>query len=689
MMSRPVDRVLLTAGLVLLLSAAGGYAAEKPQPVASGLVNPESVCYGPQGLLYVTEIGEFDKAGDGKVSVIKDGKPETFATGLDDPKGIVFHKDELYVTDKDKIVKINASGKTSVFQPASAFPKPPLFLNDIAVDSGNGIFLVTDSGDLKGKGGALYRIDVRLNKIEMVADTTTIPELNTPNGVAFDGESSALLADFGSGALYSVRFHDKKAQKVAEGMEGADGLIWDGWGHLYITSWKTGKVFGIPRPGEKPVLMSEAFESAADCCLSADGREFFIPDMKAGKLLKLSTQIPGWEVDESASPVQVQLAFPNIKWTGWDDGSESGKINPFRPIVLTHAGDGSNRIFVVEQHGVIHSFKNDDAVKESKVFLDISDRVSYLDKQNEEGFLGLAFHPKFKQNGEFFVFYTESRSKLVNVLSRFRVKKDDPTVADPASEEILLKIEKPYWNHDGGCIVFGPDGYLYISHGDGGAGGDPQKNGQNLKTLLGKVLRIDVDKKADGKNYAIPKDNPFVSEKDARPEIWAYGLRNVWRMAFDRETGVLWGGDVGQNVWEEIIFIERGGNYGWSNRESLHPFGSEGVWVNPKMIEPIWEYAHHLVGNSITGGAVYRGKKVPELQGQYLYADYVTTKMFALRYDAKKKRVTENHPVENPKLAVTSFGEDEEGELYALVVDARGRGIFRFTKSGSQKPAGK
>ena len=528
----------------------------------------------------------------------------------------------------------------------------------------------------------VYRIDIRLNKIETVANTETIPTLHTPNGVAFDGEH-CLIADFGNGTLTRVNIADRSAEKIAEGMDGADGLVWDYFGRLFITSWKTGKVYGIPRPGEASVLIGEGLKSAADCCLSQDGRQLLIPDMKAGTLTSISTTIPGWEVDESPLPVEPRVAFPNLKWTGWDDGVESGKVNPLRPIVLTHANDGSNRIFVATQQGVIHSLTNSDAVASTKVFLDISDRVRYNDKQNEEGFLGLTFHPKFKQNGEFFVFYTDVKSPMANVVSRFRVKAGDRTVADPKSEEVLMHFEKPFWNHDGGSIAFGPDGYLYISHGDGGSGGDPQENGQNLKTLLGKVLRIDVDRKSAGKTYAVPADNPFVSKADARAEIWAYGLRNVWRMAFDRQTGQLWGADVGQNLFEEIILINAGSNYGWNLRESFHPHGRKGVGVRKDLVEPIWEY-HHEVGRSITGGTVYRGKQIPELQGAYLYSDFVSTKMWALRYDPRKGRVIANHPIAS-NLAAFSFGEDEQGEVYVLSASPNGQGIHRLMKITSKQ----
>jgi glucose/arabinose dehydrogenase len=652
-------------------------AAEKPKTIVEGLTNPESVCLGPNGGVYVTEIGESGKDGDGQVTLIKDGKPQPFAKGLNDPKGIVFYKDVFFLTDKTQVIKVDLQGKTSVAFDASAFPKTPKFLNDIAVDVPRGILLVSDSGDLQGKDGAVYRIDLRSNKVSTVASAETIPALHTPNGVTFDGEEHFLLADFGSGALYRVKFADLSARQIAEGMDGADGLVWDHYGRLFITSWKTGKTFGIPQPGQKPVLMGEGLQSAADCCVSADGRELLIPDMKAGTLTSLSTTIPGWEVDDSPLPVDLKVAFPKLKWTGWDDGSESGQIIPLRPIVLTHAGDGSNRVFVATQLGVIHVFENSDDATETKVFLDLSKRVRYNDRQNEEGFLGLAFHPKFKENGEFFVFYTDAKAKLTNVVSRFRTKNG---VGDPDSEEQLIRYEKPYWNHDGGSIAFGPDGYLYISHGDGGAGGDPHGNGQNLKTLLGKVLRIDVDKKAGGKNYAIPADNPFVNNPDALPEIYAYGLRNVWRMAFDPKTGKLWGGEVGQNLFEEVILIEKGGNYGWNLREAFHPFGPNGVDVRKDLIEPIWEY-HHDIGKSITGGAVYRGKKIPELQGLYLYSDYVSTRMWALRYDEAKGRVVANHPIDGKNLAVMSFGEDEEGEMYVLRTTTDGTGIYRFVKA--------
>jgi quinoprotein glucose dehydrogenase len=314
----------------------------------------------------------------------------------------------------------------------------------------------------------------------------------------------------------------------------------------------------------------------------------------------------------------------------------------------------------------------------------MSNKVAYIDKENEEGLLGMAFHPKFKTNGEFFVYYTTQEESHTTVVSRFKVSKENPNQADPASEEVLMSVNHPYWNHKGGTICFGPDGYLYIAIGDGGAGNDPHGNGQNLQTLLGKVLRIDVDHK-DGKlEYAIPKDNPFIGrfankQLIARPEIFAYGIRNIWRMSFDRATGQLWAADVGQNLWEEINLITKGGNYGWNLRESKHEFAPNSTGSGPGLVDPIFEY-NHDIGKSITGGHVYRGKKFPGLVGHYLYADYVSGRIWALKYDEKKKAALANHPIpyEGAALPVISFGEDEAGEVYFMIVSPTGRGIYTF-----------
>ena len=269
------------------------------------------------------------------------------------------------------------------------------------------------------------------------------------------------------------------------------------------------------------------------------------------------------------------------------------------------------------------------------------------------------------------------------MLSRFRVRREDPDKADPDSEEELLRFTRPFWNHDGGTICFGPDGYLYVVAGDGGAANDPHKNGQNLKTMLGKILRIDVDGRDGGKKYGIPKDNPFVGTEGAAPEIWAYGVRNPWRIAFDRKTGWLWAGDVGQNLYEEIDLIVKGGNYGWNIREGLHPFSVNGVGPRKELIEPIWEY-HHDIGKSITGGLVYRGQRLPELEGHYVYGDYISGRIWALKYDEAKHRVVANRPLVRTNVPIFSFGEDERSEVYYLGPTLSGQGIFRFEATATK-----
>ena len=371
------------------------------------------------------------------------------------------------------------------------------------------------------------------------------------------------------------------------------------------------------------------------------------------------------DVIQEPLPVQAVRAFENLIFE--------------RPIVITHANDGSDRIFVAEQDGIVKVFPNDPEVEEADVFLDIDERCRYRDDQNEEGLLGFAFHPNFKTNGQVFVYYTTASEDHTSFVSRFTLSKDSKNVVDPDSEEVLMKIAQPFWNHNGGTIVFGPDGFLYIGLGDGGSANDPNGNGQNLTTLLGSIMRIDVDNTQKGLKYAIPEDNPFINKtitdrrgkkRKARPEIYAYGIRNVWRMAFDRETGTLWAADVGQDLWEEINIIAKGGNYGWNIREATHwfrPDGRDDAMSN--LIDPVWEY-HHDIGKSITGGSVYRGSKVPALVGKYVYGDYATGLIWALDHDGA--RTVANYSLtgitspdgENVKLLIMTFGEDQGGEIY-------------------------
>ena len=335
-----------------------------------------------------------------------------------------------------------------------------------------------------------------------------------------------------------------------------------------------------------------------------------------------------------------------------------------RPVGITHAGDGSNRLFVLEQKGRIMVFQNTNEASEARVFLDLRTKVSR--KHNEEGLLALDFHPEFETNGHLYVYYS-AKDPRRGVLSRFTVSSDDPDVADSESEQIILEFEQPFGNHNGCTLLFGPDGYLYISLGDGGWLGDPKENGQNLNTLLGSILRIDINDTQDDLAYAIPSDNPFVGRDDARGEIWAYGLRNVWRMSFDRETGELWAGEVGQNLFEEIDLIVKGGNYGWNVREGFHPYRESEIQGD--FIDPVVEYPR-ADGLSVTGGYVYRGSANPRLTGAYLYADYVSGKIWALRHEGGV--MTMHREIYNPpsrRRYISSFGEDEAGELYLCAFD--------------------
>lgn len=337
------------------------------------------------------------------------------------------------------------------------------------------------------------------------------------------------------------------------------------------------------------------------------------------------------------------------------------------PVGLYPAGDGSGRLFVVEQDGEIRVLR--DGKKLSRPFLDIRKRVR---SGGETGLLGLALHPGFQKNGRFFVNYTRSRDGLQTVVAEFRVK-DPGGSADAESEKILLTFDQPYANHNGGQMAFGPDGYLYIGTGDGGSGNDPHGNGQRLNTLLGKILRIDVDQKSKSKPYAVPKDNPFADRKDARPEIWAYGLRNPWRFSFDPLDGTLYAADVGQRAREEINVIRKGKNYGWNIMEGNLCTPGVDPDCDPKGLEkPIIDYPRSE-GVAVIGGYVYRGRALPGLCGAYLYGDYGSGTIWALRYDGKT--VTRQEKLLESRRPLTSFGQDEAGEVY--VVEHGGR-IFKI-----------
>jgi glucose/arabinose dehydrogenase len=337
------------------------------------------------------------------------------------------------------------------------------------------------------------------------------------------------------------------------------------------------------------------------------------------------------------------------------------KISFDRPLAVVASPDSSNRLFVVEQAGRILVVPNSPDAEKPGVFLDITNKVRTVN--NEEGLLSLSFHPGYASNGYFFVYYAASDPQRT-VLSRFRVSRTDPNQADLQSERVLLQVGQPYGNHKGGTLLFGPDGLLYLSLGDGGSAGDPHGNGQNLGTLLAKIIRIDVDHSDSGLAYAIPPGNPFRAKPGARPEIWAYGLRNVWRMSFDRQTGDLWAADVGQDAWEEINLITKGGDYGWNIREGAHPY--EPTPIHDSLIEPIIDYPHPT-GASVTGGYVYRGAKYPSLKGVYIYGDYVTGTIWGLRYE--HGRVTDQGTLLQQPRNISSFGEDGHGEILLTCFD--------------------
>jgi len=333
-----------------------------------------------------------------------------------------------------------------------------------------------------------------------------------------------------------------------------------------------------------------------------------------------------------------------------------------KPVYLTHAADGSGRLFIVEQPGTIRILQGGKLLPD--LFLDLRNLVNA--SGDEQGLLGLAFHPRYRENGRFFVNYTDVNGDTV--IARYSVSADNPDRADPASATTILHIKQPFSNHNGGDLVFGPDGYLYIGMGDGGSQGDPQGNAQNLDTLLGKLLRIDVN--AD--LYAIPPRNPFINRAGAKSEIWAYGLRNPWRFSFDSATGDLYIGDVGQNTYEEIDFQSAsslgGENYGWNFMEGLHPY--KGV-APGGLTSPIAEYMHKEGSCSVVGGYVYHGSRLPQLTGMYLYGDYCSGLIWGLYHTVDGWQSVK---LLSSNLAISSFGEDEAGELYML--DHRGGSVY-------------
>jgi glucose/arabinose dehydrogenase len=387
-----------------------------------------------------------------------------------------------------------------------------------------------------------------------------------------------------------------------------------------------------PRPGELALIRRVA--AVAVAFVLAVG---FAPPQTAGL---------------SFDPTRINVALRNVG-SGFHD-----------PVLLTNAGDGSRRRFVVEQAGTVRTLESGPS---ATPFLDIRGLVL---AGGERGLLGLAFHPNFASNGKLYVDYTR-KGDGATVIDEYRVTTNKNAVSLSTRRRLLL-IGQPYSNHNGGGIAFGPDGYLYIGMGDGGSGGDPQDRAQNLNSLLGKMLRIDVNGTSSGKAYRIPSSNPYVG-KSGLDEIWAYGLRNPWRWAFDRVTGDLWIADVGQGSWEEVDRATaasgsgRGVNYGWDDMEGRHCFEPLSGCKTAGRALPIVEYAHAVSGTdncSITGGHVYRGVHFPLLRGGYFFGDYCSGRIWVVSATAPAKAVATLLPISTS--SITSFGQDEDGELYVV-----------------------
>lgn len=345
----------------------------------------------------------------------------------------------------------------------------------------------------------------------------------------------------------------------------------------------------------------------------------------------------------------IENAFPSLTFTN--------------PVGIYSPGKSSTRLFVVEQAGRIYSFENDVNVKIKELFLDIRANVLY---GGEQGLLGLVFHPNYAVNGLFFVNYVTNNPRRT-IISHFSVDSTNPMQADSSSEVIILEVAQPYGNHNGGQIAFNPlDGYLYIGLGDGGSSGDPLGHGQNRSTLLGSILRINVDQTAESLEYSIPADNPFAENTNGyREEIFAWGLRNPWRFSFDPEDETLWVGDVGERRKEEIDIIESGQNMGWNVMEGSSCYNPTSGCSQAGLTLPIWDYGR-TDGISVTGGYIYRGNLMPELVGKYIYGDYGSGKIWALEFDGVK---AENTLLLDSELNIPSFGVDNMNELYVCAFD--------------------
>lgn len=388
------------------------------------------------------------------------------------------------------------------------------------------------------------------------------------------------------------------------------------------------------------------------------------------------TEIPVTSLPDTPAPLPTATPIPTA--TPLPQSSYPPQIgvstwlkNPNQITYLTHAGDGSGRLFLVEKQGRVMIIAGDEILPEP--FLDIRNLVD--SGPSERGLLSIAFAPDYEESGVFYVYYSDRPGDGDSIIARYHTS-SDPNRAESDSAEILLSIDEPAANHNGGQLQFGPDGYLYIGLGDGGSANDPWDNAENLSVLLGKMLRIAVDTDS---GYLIPRDNPFVDQASARPEIWAYGLRNPWRFSFDRFSGDLYIADVGQNKWEEIDFQSAGSaggqHYGWDTTEGNHCFEPAEGCDRSGITFPVAEYGHDQ-GCSVTGGYVYRGGLYPQLSGIYFFADFCTGEIWAMQQDSSGQ--WQYGPLIESGVNVASFGEDESGELYILGLNGE---ILKLTGS--------
>jgi len=362
---------------------------------------------------------------------------------------------------------------------------------------------------------------------------------------------------------------------------------------------------------------------------------------------------------EPPAPYRTEIAFPRLKFS--------------EPLDMARA-PGTDRLLIAERRGKIFSFHNNRQA-EKELLLDLNLGVEQMDLK--KNVYAITCHPHFADNGFLFVTYIVNPEKDLpdgTTVARFTVKQGKTWACDPESKKIIFQW--PSGGHNGGCLKFGPDGYLYIGTGDGSGIADQLHTGQNLGDVLAAMLRIDVDHPDEGKTYGVPRDNPFVNMKGARPEIWAYGLRQPWRYSFDSKSGDLWVGEVGQDLWEMVYRIQKGGNYGWSVMEGTHPFRPERKRGPTPILPPVIEHSHTDF-RSLTGGYVYHGKRLPELEGAYIYGDFDTGRVWSFRYDGTK--VTDHKELVDTAYRIVSFGEDVAGEVY--FVDWIGGKIHQLVKA--------